>query len=142
LHIFFIFVSEIQDGHHHRCEFKSHSWRGVFYSIQHYMWSSLSVTCDRSLAFSRYFGFLHNSKMDEKLLFGNLIEPNHKWIIIVNFAYIFYICIRNSRWPPPQNIFQDTNKWKICNFSSQDEHQSSGPRPLKLLWWHPSWTSD
>jgi hypothetical protein len=43
-----------------------HHWResipthGEVYSIN-FMWSSLSVTCDRSVVFSRYSGFLHQS---------------------------------------------------------------------------------
>jgi hypothetical protein len=37
----------------------SNSAHDEVYSIQHYMIKVLSVTCDRSVVFSAYFGFLH-----------------------------------------------------------------------------------
>jgi hypothetical protein len=42
--------------HHYRCEFESRSWRGVLDTT---LYVNLSVTFDRSVIFSMYYGFLN-----------------------------------------------------------------------------------
>ena len=46
----------ISTYHHWRCEFEPRSWRCVLDTT---LWKSLSVTCDKSVGFSGYSGFLH-----------------------------------------------------------------------------------
>jgi len=60
----------ISTYHHSSCEFKP--VHGEVYSIQHYVRTSLSVTSNRSVVFSRYSGFLHQLK----------ILPWYNWNIV------------------------------------------------------------
>jgi len=61
-----VVVFTISTYHYYSCAFESRPWRGVLdttvcdslSAIQHYV-IKLSVTCDRSVVISGYFGFLH-----------------------------------------------------------------------------------
>jgi hypothetical protein len=51
--------------------------QGEVYNI---MWSSLSVTCDRSVGFSGYFGFLHHdiTEILLKVVLNTIKQANNK----------------------------------------------------------------
>ena len=97
----FITTYAISAYYPQRCEFDSRS--GEVYWIHHYV-MSLSVTCDRSLIFSGYSGFLHQWKWPPRYNW-NIVESGVKHLntnlfvvhialtiyFVFNIVYAFYL---------------------------------------------------
>ena len=67
----FIATYEISTYYHWICEYESHTWRGVLDIML--CDTVLSVTCDRSVVFSKYSGFIHQWNWPPRYIW-NVVE--------------------------------------------------------------------
>ena len=69
-----------------------------------FVWSSLLVTCDRSVVFSGYSGFLHQKNWPPRYNW-NIVESgvkHHTWLLMKKPNLIFYLSLY---WESVQSLF-------------------------------------